>query len=96
MECRSYRSRAWIAATATRGATTSPRSTTTSSCGVGSPAGAPASEIAAVADEDMTTDRDDVDAIVSGLMHGAQPPADAVTGEDVIPAWQPTNRGDRR
>ena len=24
------------------------------------------------------------------LMHGAQPPADAVTGEDVIPAWQPT------
>ena len=52
--------------------------------------------IAAVADEDMTTDRDDVDAIVSGLMHGAQPPADAVTGEDVIPAWQPTNRGDRR
>jgi light-regulated signal transduction histidine kinase (bacteriophytochrome) len=25
------------------------------------------------------------------LMHGAHPPADAATGEDVIPAWQPTN-----
>ena len=26
------------------------------------------------------------------LMPGAHPPADAATGEDVIPAWQPTDR----
>ena len=30
------------------------------------------------------------------LMPGAHPPADAATGEDVIPAWQPTDRGDGR